>query len=69
MTRPNGIRVVCNAPGDWAVREEGSPREFGHYATRAEAETVGLKLARKRKSELIVADETGRQMRHATSRG
>jgi len=38
---------------DWIVCEEGTGREFGHYATQAEAESVGVKLARKRKIELV----------------
>ena len=69
MTKVGNVHVACNAPGDWVVAEEGSKREFGHYATRAEAEAVGAKLARKRKAELIVQDETGKQTLRPTSRG
>jgi hypothetical protein len=40
------IHILPNGERDWVVREVGG-RELGHYATRAEAEAVGNKLARR----------------------
>jgi hypothetical protein len=57
--------MICVMPGghqDWIVREEGG-RELGHYPTREVAEAVGYKLARKRKTELVVYDRTGKMRR------
>ena len=69
MTKVGSILVAWKAAEDWVVCEEGTGREFGHYATRAEAESVGVKLARKRKIELVVQNEAGKRTRRATSRG
>jgi hypothetical protein len=52
------IRVAPGANEDWIVRE-ASGRELGHYPTKETALGVGLKLARKRKVELLVADASG----------
>jgi hypothetical protein len=46
------IHVIPNDIRDWVVKEEGTERELGHYPTQADAEAVGLALARKRKSEV-----------------
>jgi hypothetical protein len=54
VTEVGSILVAWKAAEDWIVCEEGTGREFGHYATQAEAESVGVKLARKRKIELVV---------------
>jgi hypothetical protein len=63
------ILVVWQAAADWVVCEEATGREFGHYATRTEAEAVGVKLARKRRCELIIQDEGGKPISRPTSRG
>ena len=52
------IRVHPKAIDDWIVNEDGG-REFGHYASRTEAERVGRMLARKRRGALIVHDQDG----------
>jgi Uncharacterized protein conserved in bacteria (DUF2188) len=44
------IHIVPGEHQDWIVKEEAG-RELGHYPSRAAAETVGHKLARKRKVE------------------
>jgi hypothetical protein len=62
------IHVLPDGEQDWLVREEGG-REFGHYPTRAEAETVGHKLARKRGVELVVRDGSGKLQRSRPSKG
>ena len=49
------IHVLAGGDSDWVVREDGG-RELGHYSTRAEAQAVGFKLARKRGVELVVND-------------
>jgi len=69
VTKMGSILVAWKAAEDWIVCEEGTGREFGHYATQAEAESVGVKLARKRKIELVVQNEAGKRTRRATSRG
>jgi hypothetical protein len=68
VTKVGCILVSCRAAEDWVVCEEGTGREFGHYATQAEAESVGVKLARKRKIELVVQNEAGKRTRRTTSR-
>jgi hypothetical protein len=62
------IHVFSAGEQDWLVREEGG-REFGHYPTRAEAQAVGLKLARKRGVELVVRDGSGKLQRFRPSKG
>ena len=57
------IHVTPNDLRDWVVKEEGTGREFGHYPTQADAEAVGLALARKRKSTLVLQDGGGQQRR------
>lgn len=56
------IRVQPRASDDWIVNEDGG-REFGHYASRSEAERVGRMLARKRRGALIVHDQNGKVRR------
>ena len=69
MTKVGSILVAWKAAEDWVVCEEGTGREFGHYATQAEAEAVGVKLAGKRKIELVVQNEAGKRTRRTVSRG
>ena len=52
------IEIVCLAPDDWVVREEGG-REQGHYPNQAQAEVVGRALARKRNVELVIRHAGG----------
>lgn len=47
------IHVVAVTADDWVVREDGG-RELGHYPSRQDALSVGRKLARTRKVELVV---------------
>jgi Uncharacterized protein conserved in bacteria (DUF2188) len=61
------IYVTAVADRDWVVKE-ASGREFGHYATKSEAQTVGAKLARKRKTALVVDDEHGNRFRTKPAR-
>lgn len=56
------ITVECRGDTDWVVAEERGGREYGHYATAAEAEAVGLKLARKRNTQLVLMREDGEQV-------
>jgi hypothetical protein len=56
------IHVLLNGERDWVVRENAG-RELGHYPTRAEAEAVGDKLARKRRVELVVQEASGKVRR------
>ena len=62
------IRVHPKASDDWIVNEEGG-REFGHYASRSEAERVGRMLARKRRAALIVHDQNGTVQRARPAAG
>jgi hypothetical protein len=62
------IRVHSNTRSDWVVSDAVTGREFGHYRTAADAEAVGIKLARKRKSELVVVQESGREIRRRPKR-
>jgi Uncharacterized protein conserved in bacteria (DUF2188) len=62
------IHVLPDGEQDWLVREEGG-REFGHYPTRAEAETVGHKLARKRGVEPVVHGASGKVRRTPPRKG
>jgi hypothetical protein len=57
------IYVIPNDKRDWVVKEEGTGREFGYYPTQTDAEAVGLALARKRKSILVLHDRSGQQRR------
>jgi hypothetical protein len=61
------IHVVALSRSDWVVKED-SGREFGHYATKSEAQAVGIKLARKRRTGLIVHDEDGKRVRSQPNR-
>ena len=56
------IYVIENDSRDWLVKETGG-REFGHYGSRTEAETVGAALAKKRKSELVIRAKSGTEQR------
>jgi len=58
MGAQKAILMEVRGERDWLVRED-SGREFGHYPTRAEAESVGQKLALKRSVELVVHGERG----------
>jgi hypothetical protein len=64
----NAIHILPNGERDWVVREVGG-RELGHYATRAEAEAVGNKLARKRGVELVVQEASGKLRRSRPRKG
>jgi len=55
------IHVISNDTRDWVVKEEGTDPELGHYPTQADAEAVGLALARKRKSEVVITAGTGKR--------
>jgi hypothetical protein len=57
------IHVIPNDTRDWVVKEEGTERELGHYPTQADAEAVGLALARKRKSEVVIHGQDGKAHR------
>jgi Uncharacterized protein conserved in bacteria (DUF2188) len=57
------IHILPNGERDWVVREVG-----GH-ATRAEAEAVGNKLARKRRVELVVQEASGKLRRSRPRKG
>ena len=48
------IHVIPNDTRDWVVKEEGTDRELGHYPTQADAEAVGLALARKKRSKVVI---------------
>jgi Uncharacterized protein conserved in bacteria (DUF2188) len=61
------IHVVALSRSDWVVKED-SGREFGHYATKSEAQAVGIKLASKRRTGLIVHDEDGKRVRSQANR-
>jgi hypothetical protein len=63
------IRVHSIARGDWVVSDAITGREYGHYPTTADAEAVGIKLALKRKSELVVVQESGKEIRRRPKRG
>jgi hypothetical protein len=62
------IHVLLNGEHDWVVRENAG-RELGHYPTRAEAEAVGDKLARKRGVELVVQEASGKVRRSRPRKG
>ena len=62
------IHVMLNGERDWVVRENAG-RELGHYPTRAEAEAVGNKLARKRGVELVVQEASGKLRRSRPRKG
>ena len=53
MATERAIHVLPGEQDDWIVREEGG-RELGHYASKREAQSVGHKVARKRKVELLI---------------
>jgi Uncharacterized protein conserved in bacteria (DUF2188) len=53
------IHIVPGGPQDWIVRADGG-RELGHYPSLQAAETVGLKLARRDRGELLVYDAAGK---------
>jgi hypothetical protein len=59
MVAGRAIHVLPVGHDDWVVREE-SDRELGHYPTAKAAETVGHKLALKRRLELVVHSEGGK---------
>ena len=61
------IYVTPVGERDWVVKE-ASGREFGHYATKSEAQSVGAKLAQKRKTRLVVDDEQGYRVRTQPAR-
>jgi hypothetical protein len=63
------IHVIPNDSRDWVVKEEGTDRELGHYPTQADAEAVGLALARKRKSEVVIHSQDGKAHRRKARRG
>ena len=63
------IHVVPNDTRDWVVKEEGTDRELGHYLTQADAEAVGLALARKRGSEVVIHGRDGKAQRRKARRG
>jgi hypothetical protein len=63
------IHVIPNDTRDWVVKEEGTERELGHYPTQADAEAVGLALARKRKSEVVIHGQDGKAHRRKGRRG
>jgi len=60
--------MLLNGERDWVVRENGG-RELGHDPTRAEAEAVGDKLARKRGVELVVQEVSGKVRRSRPGKG
>jgi len=68
MGAANAIHVLARGERDWVVREEQG-RELGHYPTRQAAEAVGNKLARKRKVELVVHDDSGKVERSRPRKG
>jgi hypothetical protein len=63
------IHVIPNDSRDWVVKEEGTDRELGHYPSREDAEAVGLALARKRRSEMVVHQQGGKVHRRKARRG
>ena len=63
------IHVIPNDTRDWVVKEEGTDRELGHYPTQADAEAVGLALARKRGSEVVIYGRDGKAHRRKARRG
>ena len=63
------IHVIPNDTRDWVVKEEGTDRELGHYPTQADAEAVGLALARKRRSDVLVHGQDGKARRRKARRG
>ena len=68
MGKGKSIHVVANGERDWIVREDGG-RELGHYPSSKEAEAVGLKLARKRRVELVVHASEGKVRRSRPRKG
>jgi Uncharacterized protein conserved in bacteria (DUF2188) len=62
------IHVIENGHHDWLVKEAVG-REFGHYPTQREAETVGAALARKRQSTLVIRTQSGTEDRRRPRRG
>ena len=64
--KASDIYVIENDSRDWLVKET-SGREFGHYGSRTEAETVGL--AKKRKSELVIRAKSGTEQRRKPRHG
>jgi len=63
------IHVIPNDTRDWVVKEEGTDPELGHYPTQADAEAVGLALARKRKSEVVIHGRDGKAHLRKVRRG
>jgi len=53
------IQVARINAADWVVREAGG-RELGHYPSAQEALTVGRKLARSRRAQLLVEEGPGK---------
>jgi uncharacterized protein DUF2188 len=49
------IHIVAISSDDWTVREDGG-RELGHYPSQQDALRVGRKLARTRKTQLLIND-------------
>ena len=62
------IHVIENDNRDWLVKEAAG-KEFGHYPTQREAETVGAALARKRKTTVVIRSKSGVERRKKPRRG
>jgi hypothetical protein len=54
MAGKTNIHLVPTEGEEWALREEVSGRDLGHYSAFREAEAVARKAARSRKVKLIV---------------
>ena len=60
MPRKGDVHVMPAPEGRWRVEVEGSTRAHSLHDTQAAATEAGRKVARNKKSELLVHGRTGR---------
>jgi hypothetical protein len=52
--------VVPNGKGGWDIKNSGSPKVLGHFATKREAVARARVLSRRAMTELVIHNKDGR---------